>query len=252
MNKIYKGDCLIEMNKIEDKSVDLILTDLPYGNGKTACKWDIIIPFNKLWEQYKRVIKDNGVIVLTASQPFTSMLIMSNLAMFKYCAVFEKTKATNYLQAKYQLMKAHEDICIFYNKKGKYNPIMTKGEPYAKTIRTNNKKDCVYMQDSRPIGHTIFNKTGDRYPRSVIKFKSQSGQGQLHPTQKPIALFEYLIKTYSNEGDVVLDNCAGSFTTAIACLNTNRKYICIEKEEKYYEIGKKRIEEHIIKNKSVK
>ena len=239
-NKVILGDCLEVMKDIEDKSIDMILCDLPYGT--TACKWDTIIPFDKLWEQYKRIIKDNGAIVLTASQPFTSALVMSNPDMFKYCLVYEKSKATNYLQAKKQVMKYHEDICIFYKNQCIYNPQMVKGEPYKKIHRKGNKDDAVYHKDTRNNGD-IFENKGERYPSSIVKFKNPSGRGQLHPTQKPVELFEYLIKTYTNENDLVLDNCAGSGTCGVACINTKRNYILIEKEKEYYDIILKRIKE---------
>jgi site-specific DNA-methyltransferase (adenine-specific) len=232
------GDCLVEMPKLNNKTIDMILCDLPYGI--TACKWDTIIPFKRLWEQYERIIKDNGTIVLTASQPFTSALVMSNIKMFKYCLVYEKTKATNYLQAKKQIMKYHEDVCIFYNNKCTYNPQMIYGEPYKKTHRNGNKDGAVYLKDTRKNGD-VFENSGERYPSSIIRFKNPSGRGQLHSTQKPVALFEYLIKTYTNEGDLVLDNCAGSGTTGVACKNLKRNCILIEKDEEYFKIAERRI-----------
>ena len=233
INKIYNMDCLEGMKLIDDKSIDMILCDLPYGT--TACKWDSIIPFNELWEQYERVIKDNGAIVLTASQPFTTTLINSNIKHFRYSWTWEKEQGVNFLMAKKQPLKVHEDICVFSKKQTIYNPQMTEGKPYisgkgdsgevtgrVKKVQTKNK--------------------GTRYPRSVIQFKRETG---LHPTQKPVALFEYLIKTYTNENEVVLDNCMGSGTTAIACLNTNRNYIGFELDKTYFEVAQKRIKKHL-------
>lgn len=241
-NKILKGDCLELMKDIPDASIDMILCDLPYGT--TACKWDTIIPFDKLWEQYKRIIKDNGAIVLTASQPFTSALIMSNPKLFKYSWIYQKSKATNFLNAKKNPLKYHEDVLIFGNGNVTYKPQMVIGKPYKKTHRNDNKEDCAYGKSTRKNGD-IFINHGVRYPSSIIpKISNPSGRGQLHPTQKPTELMEYLIKTYTNENETVLDNCAGSFTTAIACINTNRNYICMEQDDKYFEIGKQRIENH--------
>ena len=238
-NNIFNEDCLVGMQRIEDQSVDMILCDLPYGT--TKCTWDSIIPLDSLWEQYTRIIKPNGAIVLTASQPFTSILISSNLKLFRYSWVWEKSKASGYLNAKKMPLKAHEDICVFYKKSPVYNPQMRKGEPYYKgrALRTTD----VYGKQKATL---VENKTGDRYPRSVIYFKTAESEGKgkaIHPTQKPIALFEYLIKTYSNKGAVVLDNCMGSGSTAIACLLTDRKYIGFELNQNYYDISLKRIDE---------
>lgn len=237
IRKAYLGDCLNIMQKIESNSVDMILCDLPYGT--TKCSWDIIIPLDKLWEQYNRIIKDKGIICLTSSQPFTSMLIMSNLKMFKYCLVWEKTKAANYVNANRMPMKYHEDIIIFGHGTPTYNPQMIRGKPYIKKAANIDKGNSVFV-DTRKIGDVIINN-GMRYPSSIIKI-SNSNNDSIHPTQKPLALFEYLIKTYTNESDLVLDNCAGSFTTAIACDNLKRQWICIEKE--YCELGIKRINEN--------
>jgi len=235
INEVIHGDCLDKMQSIPDKSIDMILCDLPYGT--TACKWDTIIPFDKLWAQYERIIKDNGAIVLTASQPFTSALVMSNPKMFKYELIWEKPNPSNPLLASKRYMSFHESVLIFYKKQPTFNS--------QKTKRLEaDKRKLVTDIFSRPeiLGGAIINKIDTvsdlKHPSSVIKISRQMG---LHPTQKPVALFEYLIKTYTNEGDIVLDNCAGSGTTAIACLNTNRKYICIEKEEKYINIIVNRI-----------
>ena len=239
-NSCHLGDCLDIMPHIPDKSINMILCDLPYGT--TACKWDSIIPFDKLWEQYNRIIKDNGVIVLTAAEPFSSLLIVSNLKMFKYDWIWEKTHPKGHLNANKMPMRSHEQILIFYNKTPTYNPIKTKGHP-RKVAKTSYFKpmdgNSVYGSEKRD---TNYDST-ERFPRSVQLFGNADLTNILHPTQKPVALFEYLIKTYTNEGDIVLDNTAGVFTTAIACLNTNRKYIVIEKEQGYFDKGTKRIED---------
>lgn len=239
---IIQGDCLELMGDIPDKSIDMILCDLPYGT--TACKWDTIIPFDPLWKQYKRIIKDNGAIVLTASQPFTSALVMSNVEMFRYCWVWEKDKGANFLQANFQPLKTHEDVICFAYGKTKYNPQKTINP--RKQSETNSKQ---LSEKRKQAGLNVeFFKSSSVYekdkllPRSVQYFSRDiSKGGTLHPTQKPVALFEYLIKTYTNEGDLVLDNCAGSGTTGVACRNQNRKFILIEKEPEYIEIIKKRL-----------
>ena len=237
IDTIIEGDCLEIMPSIPDKSIDMILCDLPYGT--TACKWDQVIPFEPLWKEYKRLIKDHGAIVLTASQPFTSLLITSNLEMFHYCLVWDKIRAAGFLNANRMPMKSHEDICVFYQTQPTYNPQKYKDRPYDKTKYNGSKLDPnvlgAYTSNSKK-------NDGDRFPKSVLIFSQNwKRQDQLHPTQKPVALFEYLIKTYTNEGDLVLDNCIGSGTTAIAALNTRRHFIGIEKEAKYCEIARKRI-----------
>ena len=245
---LYNNDCLYVMPLIADKSVDMILADLPYGT--TACKWDTIIPFEPLWEQYKRIIKDNGAIVLTASQPFTSMLVMSNLDWFRYEIIWEKDRGTNFLQATYQPLKLHENIIIFYKNTPIYNPqkeILKSKNSLSRATRAIN--DIKRLQGGQYIleGKQKHNLDKFKLPESIIYFKREIGNNQFkkekifHPTQKPVALFEYLIKTYTNEGDLVLDNCAGSGTTGVACKNLGRNYILIEKEEKYCEIARNRI-----------
>ncbi len=237
INTVLHGDCLEVMKDIPDKSIDMILCDLPYGT--TACKWDTIIPFEPLWEQYKRIIKDNGAIVLTASQPFTSALVMSNPKMFKYEWIWDKGKGSNPLLSKKQPMKSHENILIFAQSQTVYNPQMTDGKPYNiprtggnRTNRIINAKDSNnFRQKTDPT---------KRFPTTIQKYSIHCGS-KIHPTQKPVALFEYLIKTYTNEGDLVLDNCAGSGTTAIACINTKRNFILIEKEQEYINIIHKRL-----------
>ena len=243
-NQIIQGDCVEVMQEIKDKSIDMILCDLPYGT--TACKWDIIIPFEPLWKQYKRIIKDNGAIVLTASQPFTSALVMSNIKMFKYELIWDKNYGGSPGTAKYRPMPSHESILIFGKNKLVYNPQMKIGKPYTDKRYITKPKKLNINKNEHKFGYInnvgAINK-GTRFPLSVIKIQRHNTRGQ-HPTQKPVPLFEYLIKTYTNEGDLVLDNCAGSFTTAIASENLKRNWICIEKEEKYCNIGRKRIEEN--------
>lgn len=326
MQQVLHGDCLELMKDIPDESIDMILCDLPYGT--TACKWDVIIPFDKLWEQYERVLKDKGSIILTASQPFTSILLMSNLKWFSHEWVWEKEMGSNFMLANKQPLKIHESILVFNrpinevkNDFGKYSDIRdyfqeerkktnlsykeinekcfgsaSNGGGMASNILTSYKKgwsfpskekyealqkigicknpyyelkneylkafeiDRTYnpiKTDGKPyvikqggVSDVYGNKennittenNGDRFPTSILKIKRD--KEKVHPTQKPIALFEYLIKTYTNEGDLVLDNCAGSGTTAIACINTNRNYILMEKEEKYFEIIENRIKKH--------
>ena len=240
INKIHFGDCLELMPLIADKTIDMILCDLPYGT--TQNKWDSIIDLPKLWSEYKRVIKDNGAIVLTAQTPFDKVLGCSNLEMLKYELIWEKSKATGFLNAKKIPLKAHENILIFYKQQPTYNPQMTKGEPYNKGfIKAQNGNGTYGNFDAK----LRLNESGDRFPRSVFYFKTSEAEGKvIHPTQKPIALFEYLIKTYTNEGETVLDNCIGSGTTAIACKNTNRNFIGIEKGQEYFDLATKRIDDH--------
>ena len=248
LNKIYLGNCLQEMPNIPDKSIDMILTDLPYGT--TACKWDEIIPIQQLWTEWKRIIKDDGAIVLTATQPFSSSLVMSNLEMFKYEWIWDKSRAVGFPNAKNKPMNKHESILVF--SKGdcanlchlrmKYNPQGLK--KFNKLV--DGTKDCEGDIDghgfARPSHEEHHLQEYTNYPNTVLSI-SNEGDTE-HPTQKPVELFEYLIKTYTNESETVLDCCAGSGTTAIACLNTNRNYICIEKEPKYFEVMKNRIEKH--------
>lgn len=240
INNIYLGDCLEVMKSISDKSIDMILCDLPYGT--TACKWDIIIPFEPLWNQYKRIIKDNAPIVLTGSQPFTSKLIVSNIEMFRYEWIWEKGKATGHTLCKKRPLKSHENILVFYKNQPKYNPIMGVGEKYK---GRNNIEIYKKPTEDWNIKHGArSNNNGTRFPRSIFKISNVNIKG-MHPTQKPVALFEYLIKTYTNEGDLVLDNCIGSGTTAIACINTKRNFIGIEKDINYFKMSNKRISETI-------
>jgi site-specific DNA-methyltransferase (adenine-specific) len=236
LDYIYCGDCLEIMPEIADKSVDMILCDLPYGT--TACSWDTIIPFEPLWAQYKRTIKPNGAIVLTASQPFTSTLVMSNLKMFKYEWIWEKDAGTGFLNAKKYPLKNTENILIFCNGVPKYNPQMRTGKPY-KTIR--GRKSDNYGKDTKK--EIITDNNGDRYPVTGLKFNRD--KNKLHPTQKPVALFEYLIRTYTNPGDLVLDNCIGSGTTAVACIRTGRHFIGIEKDVDYCIVAQERVNQEL-------
>jgi site-specific DNA-methyltransferase (adenine-specific) len=230
---ITQGDCLELMKEIPDGSIDMILCDLPYGT--TACKWDVIIPFEPLWEQYKRIIKDNGAIVLFGSEPFSTLLRSSNLKMYRYDWIWEKEQGANFMNCKYQPYKVHETISVFSKKAHHYYPQMTEGKPYISGKGTSGDitKNVIKTQ-------TI--NAGTRYPRSIIKFNTDKRKS-LHPTQKPVALLEYLIKTYTNEGDIVLDNCMGSGSTCVAAVNTGRHYIGFELDEKYFDIACQRLDE---------
>lgn len=240
-NVVYNEDCLIGMSRIPDGSIDMILCDLPYGT--TACKWDVVIPFEPLWKQYERIIKPNGAIVLTASQPFTSALVMSNPKLFRYEWIWIKDQAANFGAAKYRPLNLTENVLVFSISPVKYNPQMWEsGRKSNKTSRS--KIEGVYGRNGFK---KIDREDSVKFPVNVLEFpkpKHNDQYGTFHPTQKPIALFEYLIKTYTNEGEMVLDNCAGSGTTAIACMNTNRNYILFEKEEKYYNVIQERIKNH--------
>lgn len=244
----YQGDCLVEMSKIVDKSVDMVLCDLPYGT--TACKWDSIISFEPLWKHYERVIKDNGAIVLTASQPFTSALVMSKPKLFKYEWVWRKNTATGFATAKYQPLRYHESVLIFSKGKTNYYPIPS--ERFSETSKIACKKP-IRGGGKKTSSHISMDIVKVQYdsetknPESVLEFKSvpNAGGNKLHPTQKPVELMEYLIKTYTNEGETVLDNCMGSGTTGVACKKTGRNFIGIEKDEKYFEIAVNRINNYI-------
>ena len=232
---IKQGDCLELMKDIPDDSIDMILCDLPYGT--TACKWDIIIPLDRLWVEYERIIKDNGAIVLFGRQPFTSTLVMSNTKMWRYELVWEKEKGTDFGNANRKFVNSHENIEVFYKKQPTYNKQLRKGKPYIrKNNRNNSKEDLNFTRDN---SGTWVNE-GNRTPTTVLKIARDITS--LHPTQKPIALLEYLIKTYTNEGETVLDNCMGSGSTGVACIHTNRNFIGMELEEKYFNIAKDRME----------
>jgi site-specific DNA-methyltransferase (adenine-specific) len=238
INTVQNIDCLVGMQQIPDKSIDMILCDLPYGT--TACKWDVIIPFEPLWKQYERVIKDNGAIVLTASQPFTTVLINSNLKRFKYNWTWDKVKPGAIGIAKYQPLRVTEDVCVFSIGTHTYIPQLVKRDKPVKYKNYSHSE----MNHKSLAAMDEFKTTDFLYPKNLIQFSNADQTGKVHPTQKPVALFEYLIKTYTNEGETVLDNCMGSGTTAIACINTNRNYIGFEKEEKYYNIIQERIKKH--------
>lgn len=239
LNKIYLGDCLDIMPKIADKSFDAIICDLPFGTTKNS--WDCVIPFEKLWEQYNRIIKDDGAIVLFSQQPFTSILVMSNPNMFKYEWIWEKNSGTGFLNANHAPLKIHENILVFGKgatsptKKSvsmTYNPQKTKGKPYT----------AVQGYTGNNYSHTVGNVTvsdGMRYPTDILRF--QRDKNKYHSTQKPVELCQYLIRTYTNENDVVLDNCMGSGSTIVAAIKEKRRYIGIEKDEYFFEIAKQRI-----------
>ena len=231
------GDCLEKMKYIPDKSIDMILCDLPYGT--TSCKWDVVIPFEPLWEQYKRIIKDSGAIVLFGSEPFSSYLRMSNIKNYKYDWIWEKEQGTGFARSKKQPLRKHENISVFYNKQPYYNSVGDKLEKPKKVKRSansNNSSDSDSLANSEERVSLYTHKT----KHTLLRFKRDKGK---HPTAKPVALMEYLIKTYTLEGETVLDNTMGSGSTGVACLNTKRNFIGIEKDDKYFEIAKKRIEE---------
>lgn len=238
--ELYKGDCLDVMKNIPDKSVDMILCDLPFGTTKN--KWDLIIPLDKLWTEYRRIIKDNGAIVLFAQTPFDKVLGVSNLKMLRYEWIWEKTLATGHLNAKKMPMKSHENILVFYKKLPTYNPQKTTGHKPVNSYTKHRGAGSNYGKTKTGISG---GGSTERYPRSVQLFKSDKQKSTLHPTQKPVALLQYLIETYTNKGELVLDNCMGSGSTGIACLNTNRKFIGIEKDAKYFDIACNRIYSHI-------
>lgn len=234
MIELLHGDCLELMKNIPAGSVDLILCDLPYG--ATACKWDTVIPFEPLWEQYKRIIKDNGAIVLFGSEPFSTKLRHSNLKMYRYDWIWEKEQGANFMLCKYQPYKVHEIISVFSKSAHIYNPQMTHGKPYISGKGTSG-------DITGNVAKIQTKNKGTRYPRSVQRFNTEKSKGSYHPTQKPVPLLEYLIKTYTNEGDTGLDNCMGSGSTGVACVNTGRSFIGMELDENYFNIAKNRIEE---------
>lgn len=234
--QLYNDDCLWIMDSIPDHSIDLILCDLPYGT--TQNKWDIMLPLEKLWEQYMRISK--GAIVLHAAQPFTSLLVSSNLKYFKYDWIWEKTKATGHLNAKKQPLRNKEDILVFYKKQPTYNPQMTQGEPYKNKAGKDHSSQSSMTGSYGKYSNYRPDNEGTRYPKQILKFNVVQ-RGTLHPTEKPVALLEYLIKTYTNPGDLVLDNCMGSGSTGEAALRTGRKFIGIEKDKDFFDIASNRI-----------
>lgn len=238
LNEIIHGDCLEVMRQFPDKSIDMILCDLPYGT--TACEWDSVIPLEPLWEQYERIIKDNGAILLFAQTPFDKVLGCSNIKNLRYEWIWEKEQGTGNLNANKMPLKKTENILVFYKKLPTYNPQMTEGSAYTRKRNYNDNE--IFGKTGTKDGYVTKN-TGIRYPTNLIKFNRELGD-RLHPTQKPVALCEYLIKTYTLPGEIVLDNCIGSGTTAIACINTGRNFIGIEIDEKYVKIARERIEKH--------
>lgn len=256
INRVYEEDCLIGMKRIKDKSIDMILCDLPYGT--TQNRWDSVIPLDKLWKEYHRIIKDNGAIVLTSQGIFTAKLILSNEKYFKYKVVWEKSKSTNFLNAKKQPLRKHEDICVFYKKPPTYNPQMGIGEAYNKGFR---KKQLTGSYGD--FKSTEVKSSGSRYPTDIVYFKTAESEGKVyHPTQKPVELGRYLIRTYTNEGDIVLDNTCGSGSFLVSAILENRNFIGFEKNEgtqlfkkekiDYIEVCNKRIEEAYREVNSIK
>lgn len=236
--QLFHGDCLDIMRKIPPKSIDMILCDLPYGVTQNV--WDNIIPFEDLWKCYNHIIKDNGAICLFAQSPFDKILASSNINFFKYEWIIEKSKATGFLNAKKMPMKCHENLLVFYKKLPVFNPQMTDGHAPAHSYTKHTGDGSNY--GSTKIGISGGGQT-TRYPRDVLRFKWDTQKSKLHPTQKPVSMLEYFIKTYSNKGDVVLDNCMGSGSAGIACINTDRKFIGIEIMEDYYNLAENRIRE---------
>lgn len=241
-NQIYRLDCLDAMPLLPERCVDLILTDLPYG--VTANDWDSIIDLDRLWCQYKRVIKPNGAIVLTAQCPFDKLLGMSNPKWLKYEWIWEKSRATGFLHSKHAPLKAHENILVFYKTMPRYNPQFTEGKPYKTSRQTHFQRNL-----GKYVGGVVTTNSGFRYPRSVLRIASESRP--VHPTQKPVALFEYLIRTYTKTGDLVMDSCMGSGTTAVACLNTGRNFIGFESDKEFFQMAQARITARRAEHKSL-
>lgn len=238
-NTIYNLDCLEGMKDIPDNFVDAIICDLPYGTTRNS--WDSIIPFDALWNHYRRIIKNNGIIILFGQGMFTAKLMMSNPTWWRYNLIWNKTQPSGFLNARRMPLRAHEDICVFYKRLPSYNPIMTKGE--RKVSSAASKVKCV--KTSNYGSHKLIDyDSNKRFPTSIIRVAKDIQHSAIHPTQKPVALIEWLINTYTNKGDIILDNCSGSGTTAVACMNTDRRYICYEKEPTYYYLSIERIEKH--------
>ena len=242
---LYQGDCLELMKNIKDKSIDCIICDLPYG-VTSKNKWDTIIPYEPLWKEYKRIIKDNGPIILFGQDKFTAKTMLSNEKMHRYNLIWNKVLTSGFLNAGRMPLREHEDIMIFYKKLPTYNPQFTEGKPLHgmgekfKKVKNNNNN----YNDFNSCNNPSANREGDtkKYPKSILTFPRPASSKMLHPTEKPVELLEYLIKTYSNENDVILDNCMGSGSTGVAALNTNRRFIGIELDEKYFDIAKDRLE----------
>lgn len=258
LNKIYNADCLEFMPSIEEKSIDLILCDLPYGSVHTFFEWDKILPFDKLWENYERIIKDDGVIVLFAAEPFTAQLIVSKIDLYRYSWVWMKDSTSGFLNANYMPLKITEDICVFSKSTVgslsknpiRYNP---QGVKEVNKVKRNNPNSTWRENKGLPSKGNKLNSDTEyiqkytNYPNNVLRFSRD--KDTIHPTQKPVALLEYLIKTYTNEGDLVLDNCSGSGSTAVACKNAKRNFICIEKNEDYYNKSIERLKKESMKKR---
>lgn len=242
---LWRGDCLVLMNNLPDKSIDLIVCDLPYGclnKNNPLAKWDNALPFDKLWNHYTRIIKDNGAIILFANGMFTADLMQSQRKLWRYNLVWDKVAKTGFLNAKRMPLRQHEDICVFYKKLPTYNPQMVKCEPHKRNHSRGNLE--------APLVNSCYGNfleipsviSDEKYPTSIITISKEHSNGKFfHPTQKPVELLEYLIKTYSNKGDLILDNCCGSGSTGVACMNTNRRFIGIELNDKYVQIAKERL-----------
>lgn len=242
--QLYHGDCLVEMQRIPDGSVDMILCDLPYevlNKGNSNASWDRKIPFDKLWEQYNRIIKDNGAIVLFSQGMFTAELMMSNPTMWRYNLIWQKDRVTGFLNANRMPMRSHEDILVFYKSLPTYNPQMSPGSPnHARGTGFHQRKNNCYGVIAKEAETTISN---EKFPRSIISINKEHKSVTYHPTQKPVSLLEWLIKTYTNEGETVLDNTMGSGSTGVACINTKRHFIGIEKDDHYFDVAQKRIKQ---------
>ena len=247
MIELIKGDCLIEMQKIADNSIDAIITDPPYGT--TACKWDSVIPFDLMWEQLNRIIKPNGAIVLFGSEPFSSALRMSNINNYRYDWIWDKVAITNPMLAKKQPLRCIENILVFYKKQPVYNPQMQEGKKWHRGGKKEHKTGTLGQS-------TLFNngsdKTNLKYPKNLIEFSNANKMNNRHPTQKPLELMEYLVKTYTNESETVLDFTMGSGSTGVACKNLNRAFIGIELDLNYFEIAQKRINETVVQTELVR
>ena len=241
LNRIYHQDCLVGMQKIDNKSIDCIICDLPYN--LTSLSWDTAIPFDKLWKEYNRIIKDNGAVLLFGQEPFSSYIRLSNIKHYKYDIYWQKERIVNIFQVKRRPGKVIETISVFYKKQCTYNPQMTIHDGKRVTNKIKNGKFGVLVDNGEKIPFE-YNDKGLRYPLQIVKFPRDILKSNLHPTQKPVSLLEYLIKTYTNEEDIILDNCIGSGTTAIAALRTNRRYIGFELNEKYFNVAQSRINEY--------
>lgn len=243
MYNLIQGDCLEEMSRLKDASIDMILCDLPYG-VTAKNKWDTIIPFEKLWEQYNRIIKDSGAVILFGQDKFTAKLVLSNEKYHRYNLVWNKVLPSGFLNANRMPLREHEDICVFYKKPPTYNPQKKKGNPCHKKGTAVGKMNDGNFNNDNYRDFKVIETEGDmKFPTSILTFPKPHPSVSVHPTQKPIELLEYLIKTYTNDGELVLDNCMGSGSTGVACINTKRNFIGIELDDKYYNISKTRLQE---------